>query len=227
MAVETTTGPAAEGRGSAERIRGSALRLYAARGPEGVGVREIAADAAAAPGLIRHHFGSKAGLTRAVDDHVLEVIAAALARVPADGSAADVSAARDEAFARVLREHAEIAGYLRWCLIMPGSSPDADGLAERLVDLTLAETERLRRSGVGGSRDPRMSVLTTMLRQIGSMVVQPLSDRIWERLEAVADPSSGHTAAPRVSIAMSPEPAASGCPSTEPAPSGDAADPSA
>ena len=41
-------------------------------------MREIAADAGAVPGLIRHHFGSKAGLTRAVDDLVLSVIAETL-----------------------------------------------------------------------------------------------------------------------------------------------------
>lgn len=217
----TTSGADRPLPGTAQRIRASALTLYARRGPEGVGVREIAADAGAASGLIRHHFGSKAGLTRAVDDLVLAVIAEALAEATSTGApAAEVSAARDRAFARVLQERPDIAGYLRWCLIIPapaasgqppGRSGDqetgqgpgrGDGLVERLVDLTLEETRRLRRGGVGGTRDLRSSVLRTMLRQVGSMVLQPLADRLWDRLEPAADPGARDAGPPRVSIAV-------------------------
>ena len=224
----TTIGGVSELPATAQRLRASALRLYARQGPTGTGVREIAADAGAAPGLIRHHFGSKAGLSRAVDDLVLSVIAqtleAATAQSAASGEAAAVSAARDAAFARMLHEHPDIEGYLRWCLIAPPSGPgtvsadgggggggvnggsadeiDGDGLAERLVDFALDEARRLRHSGAGGSRDLRTSVLSTLLRQMGSMVVQPLTDRLWQRLEPAADPGVRDAPAPRVRIAM-------------------------
>lgn len=231
----TTRDAAPELPAAAQRLRASALKLYARQGPTGTGVREIAADAGAAPGLIRHHFGSKAGLTRAVDDLVLSVIAETLetatAQAAPSDTAAAVGAARDEAFARMLREHPEIAGYLRWCLIAPvwndptGSEPAAhddehrpsarthsareaapaeDGLAERLVDFTLSEARRLRRAGAS-SRDLRTSVLSTLLRQIGSMVVQPLTDRLWQRLEPAADHAAHDAPAPQVRIAMPPE----------------------
>ena len=52
-------------------IRDEALRLFAARGPDAVTVRQIAAAAGVSPGLVLHHFGSKAGLREAVDQHVL------------------------------------------------------------------------------------------------------------------------------------------------------------
>lgn len=207
----TTIGALSQLPATAQRLRSSALKLYARQGPTGTGVREIAADAGAAPGLIRHHFGSKAGLTRAVDDLVLSVIAqtleAATAQSAASGEAAAVSATRDAAFARMLHEHPDIEGYLRWCLIAPPSGPgtvsaDGDGLAERLVDFTLDEARRLRHSGTGGSRDLRTSVLSTLLRQMGSMVVQPLTDRLWQRLEPAADPGVRDAPAPRVRIAM-------------------------
>lgn len=219
----TTIGGVSELPATAQRLRASALRLYARQGPTGTGVREIAADAGAAPGLIRHHFGSKAGLTRAVDDLVLSVIAqtleAATAQSAASGEAAAVSAARDAAFARMLHEHPDIEGYLRWCLIAPPPDPgtvsaddcvikgdsadeaNGDGLAERLVDFTLSEARRLRRAGTS-SRDLRTSVLSTLLRQMGSMVVQPLTDRLWQRLEPAADPGVRDAPAPRVRIAM-------------------------
>jgi TetR/AcrR family transcriptional regulator, regulator of cefoperazone and chloramphenicol sensitivity len=52
------------------RIRDQALQLFAERGPERVTVRDVAAAADVSPGLVMHHFGSKAGLREAVDEHV-------------------------------------------------------------------------------------------------------------------------------------------------------------
>src|SRR3954447_6911771 len=52
------------------RIRDKALRLFAERGPERVTVRDVAVAADVSPGLVMHHFGSKAGLREAVDEHV-------------------------------------------------------------------------------------------------------------------------------------------------------------
>ncbi|MFP3472658.1 helix-turn-helix domain-containing protein, partial [Micrococcus sp. SIMBA_144] len=45
------------------RLRLAALELYAERGVEMASVRERAQRAGVAAGLVRHHFGSKAGLT--------------------------------------------------------------------------------------------------------------------------------------------------------------------
>lgn len=57
---------------AAERTRGAivgaALSLFAGRGFEGVGLRDIAQEAGTTHGLIRHHFGSKEGVWRAVVD---------------------------------------------------------------------------------------------------------------------------------------------------------------
>ena len=89
---------------SPARLRLAALELYAERGVEMASVREIAQRAGVAPGLVRHHFGSKAGLTRAVDDDVLRLIAATLDEVPLVGTPQVVSAARDAL--------AEVAGHV-------------------------------------------------------------------------------------------------------------------
>jgi AcrR family transcriptional regulator len=56
------------------RIRDAAIRRFGAEG-FGVGMRAIAADAGVSPALVVHHFGSKDGLRRACDEHVLAVIA--------------------------------------------------------------------------------------------------------------------------------------------------------
>jgi AcrR family transcriptional regulator len=55
-------------------IRDEALRLFAERGPEAVTVRDVAAAAGVSPGLVIHHFGSKAALRRAVEEHVVGAV---------------------------------------------------------------------------------------------------------------------------------------------------------
>lgn len=60
------------------RIREKALQLFAERGPDAVTVRDVAAAAGVSPGLVMHHFGSKAGLRDAVDEHVARTFDAML-----------------------------------------------------------------------------------------------------------------------------------------------------
>ena len=60
------------------RIREKALQLFAEKGPEAVTMRDIAAAAGVSPGLVMHHFGSKAGLRNSVDEHVARTFDAML-----------------------------------------------------------------------------------------------------------------------------------------------------
>jgi TetR/AcrR family transcriptional regulator, regulator of cefoperazone and chloramphenicol sensitivity len=55
------------------RIRHAAIDLFGREG-FGVGLRAIAEEAGVSLGLIRHHFGSKAGLREACDEQILEEI---------------------------------------------------------------------------------------------------------------------------------------------------------
>jgi AcrR family transcriptional regulator len=71
------------------RIRHQALRLFADHGPDAVTVRQIATAAGVSPALLLHHYGSKQGLRRAVDEHVTGVFDALFAEFSsADGVAA-------------------------------------------------------------------------------------------------------------------------------------------
>lgn len=55
-------------------IRDAAMNLFAARGFHAVTVRDIASAARVSPGLVNHHFGSKAGLQQAINDHVCGLV---------------------------------------------------------------------------------------------------------------------------------------------------------
>ena len=56
------------------RIREAALWHFAEEGYERATVRNIARTAGVSPGLLRHHYGSKAALRQACDDYVCEML---------------------------------------------------------------------------------------------------------------------------------------------------------
>jgi AcrR family transcriptional regulator len=57
------------------RIRNAALEGFASKGVEATSIRDVAAAAGVSPGLVQHHFGTKAGLRQAVNDYVVAVAA--------------------------------------------------------------------------------------------------------------------------------------------------------
>jgi AcrR family transcriptional regulator len=57
------------------RIRNAALEGFATKGVEATSIRDVAAAAGVSPGLVQHHFGTKARLRQAVNDYVIEVAA--------------------------------------------------------------------------------------------------------------------------------------------------------
>ncbi|MEQ4724624.1 helix-turn-helix domain-containing protein [Nonomuraea sp. B19D2] len=57
------------------RMREAAMRLFAEKGYAATSVADIAKAAGVSGGLIRHHFGSKAGLRRACDQAVVAELA--------------------------------------------------------------------------------------------------------------------------------------------------------
>ena len=59
-----------------------------------------------------HHFGSKAGLVRAVDEAVVERINLALSEVPVEGSGAELIQGRAEVVAALLRNQPVLCDYL-------------------------------------------------------------------------------------------------------------------
>src|SRR2546421_13108005 len=72
------------------RIRDAAMKLFGAEGVAASSLRAVARAADVSPGVIVHHFGSKEGLIRAVDEAVLARINLALSEVPIGGSGAQL-----------------------------------------------------------------------------------------------------------------------------------------
>ncbi|MDQ6916087.1 MAG: TetR/AcrR family transcriptional regulator [Actinomycetota bacterium] len=87
------------------RIRDAALEGFARDGVAATSIRGVAAAAGVSPGLVQHHFATKAALRRAVDEHVLAVVAEGLAGVGRDSAAGDPVEEVGDRITAVVREH--------------------------------------------------------------------------------------------------------------------------
>ncbi len=148
------------------RIRDAAINRFAQDGL-GASVRSIAADAGVSPGLIIHHFGSRAGLREACDEHVQSVTGQSKQAVftPTVGAEAMLLQLAEAP------EYAPVIGYILRCLQAGG--PQAAGLVERMVAEAEAYFEQGVREGtVTASRDPagRARLLTEM--SLGCLLLQ-------------------------------------------------------
>ncbi|MGW0163194.1 TetR/AcrR family transcriptional regulator [Mycobacterium sp. NPDC003323] len=96
---------------SVERIRRAALRSFAEHGAAATTLRGVAAAAGVSLGLVQHHFATKAGLIKAVDDYVIEVVITPMAQ-PISERATDSIAEVGDRVNRIIAEHPDVAAYL-------------------------------------------------------------------------------------------------------------------
>src|SRR6476620_11726333 len=99
-----------------ERIRLAALRSFATRGAAATSLRSVAADAGVSLGLVQHHFESKAGLIKAVDDYVLSVVMEVVAQ-PGSTPPKDSIADMGSRITILLSDHPEVVDYYGRALI--------------------------------------------------------------------------------------------------------------
>lgn len=192
--METSTAVPADLTAKA-RIRSAALRLFAQQGAGATSLRSIAREAQVTPGLIVHHYGSKAALQDAVEDHVVQVFRDTLAAVPLTGGRARVARARDAAVAEMLAAYPDLEGYLRRVIVTPG--PGEESAAARLMDLILEQTQLLRRETGAPVRAGSVAeeASRVMLSLLGTMFLQPALERTWAA-------AGGVGAVPRLDIRL-------------------------
>ena len=169
------------------RIRTAALRLFAERGVAATSLREVARVAGVTPGLVVHHFGGKDGLHEAIDGFVLDLFREALDSVPLEGPTREVAAARDVAVTRMFEDNPEAIDYLRRVVVTP--DPGDLGLARKLIIETTTQTQILRDHGIARSRTPvSEQAVEVLVRQIGSRLLQPALERLWQLSGSAGDP---------------------------------------
>jgi AcrR family transcriptional regulator len=163
-------GVSAEERSSIERIRTAALRSFATHGPSATSLRTVAETAGVSVGLVQHHFGNKAGLIKAVDDHVLGVVIEIIAR-PIQAPPADSIADMGGRVTEFIAQYPDVMDYVGRALI------DGSPLGTTIFD-TLAAfgTARWNQRKDNGEARPDIDVtwaaLNSLVMALGTLILR-------------------------------------------------------
>jgi AcrR family transcriptional regulator len=157
------------------RIRDRALELFAAQGVGATSLRSVAKAAGVSPGLIVHHFGSKEGLCKTVDEAVVRRIESALAEVPLDGSGGDPFAERREMVAALLQDQPVLCDYIGRALSEDTEASAA--LFHRLFESARRDRALVKAGVMRAKSDPFWRVIHQMLLIVGPLMMRRLIER--------------------------------------------------
>jgi AcrR family transcriptional regulator len=129
---------------AAGRIRAAAMEAFAAHG-DAASIRGIAQAAEVSPGLVQHHFASKAELREAVNEHVLEVAGRAFADLDTDGAADDVFEDLAQRVTSIMRDHPDALLYVARAVI--DGDPGGLGIFDGFMAIAVTRLEALAEDG--------------------------------------------------------------------------------
>jgi AcrR family transcriptional regulator len=163
-------GVGAEETSTTERIRNAALKSFATYGTSATSLRTVAAAAGVSVGLVQHHFGTKAGLIKAVDDHVLGLVIAAIAP-PLAEPPADSIAEMGSRVTRMVAEQPDIVDYLGRALI--DGSPLGTTIFDTLTAFGVARwTKRDERGETRPDVDLTWAALNALVLPLGTLILR-------------------------------------------------------
>jgi AcrR family transcriptional regulator len=172
--VGSTRFPAGEQPGVA-RIRDAALKIFARHGTEAASLRMVAVEAGVGIGLVQRHFGSRPGLIKAVDDHVLAVIAAAIAE-PRPGPPGDPVAEVGQRVTSLIGQHPHVVDYLGRALI--DGAAIGSTIFDALVATGKARWDQSRaRQLVRIDLDDTWAALNPLILVLGTVILRGHVDR--------------------------------------------------
>ena len=160
---------------AAARIRNAALEGFARDGVAATSIRSVAASAGVSPGLVQHHFPSKAALRAAVDAHVFEVVVGPLGG-PREGGAEQVADELGRRITAVFRDHPHALRYLARALV------DGDEGALTLFDRVVTLIEEVVREDARAGRlredvDLVWARLHLLIYNVGAVLLEQAIDR--------------------------------------------------
>ena len=155
------------------RIRNAALKSFADKGVSGTTMRDVAAAAGVSTGLVQHHFGTKAGLQQAVEQHVIDVALETFDGLVGETVDADIWTTMGDTVTAWVAENATSLRYLARAL------SDGDPSANRIFTalLTIARTHWLeplaRGGGLDRNADPEWAALHVIIFNLGTVLLEP------------------------------------------------------
>ena len=153
-----------------DRIRIAALKILATQGASGTSLRAVAAAAGVSLGSVQHHFATKAGLIKAVDDWALAVVVTAITQ-PIPDTTADSVAEIGDRVTGMIAEQPEIADYIGRALI--DGRPVGGMIFDSILNSGMARWHR--RSERGETRadlDLTWAAINSLVLALGALMMR-------------------------------------------------------
>jgi AcrR family transcriptional regulator len=166
---------AAEELSAIDRIRNAAMKILATHGASGTSLRAVAAAAGVSLGSLQHHFATKAGLVKAVDDWALAVVVTVITQ-PISDTTPDSVAEIGDRVTRMIAEQPEIADYIGRALI--DGRPVGDMIFDSLLNSGMARWHR--RSERGETRadlDLTWAAINSLVLALGALMMRSHIER--------------------------------------------------
>ncbi len=161
------------------RIRNAALEGFARDGVEATTIRDVARAAGVSPGLVQHHFKTKADLERAVNEYVLRIAAEAyqgFEGATAGASTEELLAAIGDFITAFVRDHRPTLLYV----IRSAALGEEAGLGifDAFVAIAAAQVERLAAEGALREDVDRLwAALHVVIFNLGTVMLEPAIER--------------------------------------------------
>ena len=170
-----------EGLTAETRIRRVALALFAEHGYDGTTVRAIAGAAGVSPGLVIHHYGSKAGLREAIDAEVVEIISSFIDdHLPAGATVDEVFEAPEAGFRELFTTRPELGAYIRR-LFFDGDEAGLEILRHFMGISRKLSAAFEERGWMRQAPDPEMRDLQLIIIEMGPVLFYPLLAAYFEQ----------------------------------------------
>ena len=160
----------AVGLTTVERIRNAALRMVAVQGVSGTSLRAVAAAAGVSLGLVQHHFATKAGLIKAVDDYVFAAVMQP-DHAAGPGHPADSVAEIGDRVTAMISQHPDVTNYVGRALI--DGRPVGCMIFDALMD---AGTARWNQRGERGETRPDIDLtwaaVNSLVLALGAFILR-------------------------------------------------------
>jgi TetR/AcrR family transcriptional regulator, regulator of cefoperazone and chloramphenicol sensitivity len=155
-----------------ERIRDAALSCFAVRGIAATPLRTVAETAGVSIGLVQHHFHTKAALTAAVDQYVLQVVGEALEpRAPLEPPS-DVLEEAGSRLTALMVQRPDVMTYLGRALAEGGALGSV--IFTGLAAISAGQGDQFGQQGnLRPDLDPDWGVLNPLILRIGAIILHP------------------------------------------------------
>jgi len=164
---------------AAARIRNAALEGFARDGVAATTIRDVATAANVSPGLVQHHYKTKADLERAVNEYVLAIgveASAGLEQSTAEASTEELFLAMGERIAGLVRDHRSALLYV----IRSAAAGEQAGLDifDAFLALINRQADRLAEEGTLREDVDRLWLgLQVVILDLGAVFLEPAIDR--------------------------------------------------